>query len=440
MNKLIIFSGPTDRINAPKEQQSLSNPLAFQGGSYDSILEVLWFLTELGVTAIHLSCPFQQVRAQLDPWTGLINSFSHGFCPQNFKTLNVEFGTLADLKRFIRGCGEARIKVIGELTFHFGPDASFKEGWTTPREDWCMGILPRLNLKNPQVRTYILETVDWFADQGFYGIRLDTAFELPQEFLNVVVTSAQRRNLFLIGEVFVGDPDQIQCLPQGVHWTDYPLSFSLFEVIAGRSDVTQLHQLMTHPYSQGLLATFVDNHDVASLVRECVKRSGNPAQAIKFARARLLMALTILMVVRGVPTIYYLDPWALSVEGMADPLGTNRLPTPWQQRPVFQLAISKLTHLRQTRSELANGTYRELWLPGSKNVWVFAKTNKRTIVVLVNNEDHHVKLDDLGGIDAQGLLVDGKHTCMLRPGKHFLVEDNRISGKLAPRSVYLLGS
>jgi hypothetical protein len=99
-----------------------------------------------------------------------------------------------------------------------------------------------------------------------------------------------------------------------------------------------------------------------------------------------------------------------------------------------------LSTLRHGRPELAHGRYQELWLPGVQNVWAFAKIGLSSTVVLVNNEDHAVSLADLGDINAQGLLPDGEHTCLLRPGKVFHVEDHRISGILGPRSVYLLGN
>ncbi|PNY79672.1 alpha-amylase family glycosyl hydrolase [Deinococcus koreensis] len=439
--EIVIYSGPTDRINAPPTGQNLANPLAFQGGSYNTLLEVLSSIRALGACSVHVSCPFAPAEPRWDVWTGLQNPAAHGFWPKNFRELNHRFGSQSELRRFIRSCQAAEMKVIGEMTFHFGPGASFPEGWATPREDWCMGVLPRLNLRNPEVRAYVLQTVDWFADMGFWGIRLDTAFELPSEFLGAVIATAQRRGLFLIGEVFDGDPTLVQGLLKGVHWTDYPMNFSMFEVLAGKGSVEQLHALLAHPYSrEQSLATFVDNHDVASFVRECVRRSSDPGNAIKYARARMLMALSLIMVVRGVPTIYYLDSWALNLEGMADPLGSNRLPAPWGQRPILETAIARLSTLRHTRPELAHGTYRELWLPGPRNVWAFAKIGLQSTVVLLNNEDEAVDLTDLGGIDAQGLLPDGTIHCLLRPGKSFVIEGGRISGVLAPRSVYLLGN
>ena len=419
----------------------MSNLLAYQGGNYSTILQKLWFLQKIGANAVHISCPFASARPRYDHWSGLTNPYAHGFCPTNFRDLNLRFGSENELRSFVRGCQEAGIKVIGEMTFHFGPGSSFPVGWATDRKYWCMKVLPRLNLSNPQVRSYVLQTIEWFADLGFYGLRLDTAFELPLEFLALVVEAAQRRGLFLVGEVFNGNPQYVQDLPKGIFWTDYPLNFQLFEVIAGRGAVSKLHDLLSHPYSRECsLATFVSNHDVASMVRECVKRSSDPDTAIKHARARMLMALALIFVVRGVPAIYYLDSWALSVEGMADPLGTNRIPTPWGQRPVLADAISKLTVLRQTRPEFAHGRYVELWLPGPAQVWAFARVGRRSTIVLVNNEDHSIDLASLGGIDAQGYLPPGTVRCLVRPGKTFSVEGGRLYGKLAPRSVYLLGS
>lgn len=437
----IMYSVVLHAGNAPVTAQNSSNSLLHQGGGYNTLVEVLPQISALGATSIHISCVFKPVRPRWDLHSGLFTEANHGFWPANFRDLNPNFGSLAELEGFISRAREMGIKIVGEMTFHFGPGAEFLPGWHSGEK--CMGVLPKLDLENPEAMNYVLQTVEWFADMGFWGVRLDTAFELQEQHLRAVIATAQNRELFLIGEVFEGDPDVLSRLQGGVQWTDYPLNFNLFEVIAGKGSVTRLHDLLSHPYSrQQSLATFVDNHDVASFVRECVRETvpGDYMDNIKQSRARLLMALTLIFAIRGIPTVYYLDAWGLNLEGMASPTGQNRQPAPWAQRPMLAAAVSKLAALRHARPELETGTYQQLWLPGPANVWAFAKVGAESTVVILNNEDRPVDLDAIGKINAQGILPDGTAHCLLRPGKTFLVEGGRISGVIGPRSVYLLGS
>lgn len=442
MSVNILVSVVTDRGNVPQGSMS-HNLVSHQGGTYASLQEKLGFWAELGATQLHISCPFAAADALVDRNTGLMATGYHGFWPKDFRTLEPRFGSEADLRAFIEAAGLLGMEIIGEMTFHVGEGAeqALPSTWVLQdKSKWCMGFLPRLDLDTPAVMQYVCATLTNLKDLGFAGVRLDTAFELSPQHLATIVSAGQAAGLSLIGEVFSGDPAALEALDDRVVWTDYPLNYALFSVLAKReAGLEQLHKLLIHPYgaSPQQLQTFVDNHDVASFCKE-VTRGG--AQPISIARERMAMALSLVFVVRGNPAVYYLDPWALALEGMADPLGTNRLAAPWDQEPTLESLIQNLVALRKARPELSIGAYRELWLPGDAQLWVFAKSlNGYKTVVILNNEDYGINLADIG-LNCQGRLPDGDHTCLLRPGKSFSIEGGRVSGTLAPRSIYLLGN
>lgn len=87
----------------------------YHGGDWQGILDNLWYLQELGVTAIWIS----PVVTNVEDDAGFAGY--HGYWTQNFLKPNPHFGDLAKLKQLVDACHEAGIKVILDIvTNHIG--------------------------------------------------------------------------------------------------------------------------------------------------------------------------------------------------------------------------------------------------------------------------------------------------------------------------------
>ncbi len=93
----------------------LSDLARYHGGDYQGIIDKLWYLEELGVTAIWISPVVQNVEEDFGA------AGYHGYWTQSFIDPNLHFGDLISLRRMVDACHEKGIKVILDIvTNHVG--------------------------------------------------------------------------------------------------------------------------------------------------------------------------------------------------------------------------------------------------------------------------------------------------------------------------------
>ena len=87
-------------------------------------------------------------------------------------------------------------------------DGFWYEGWEGHYE------LVKLNLDNPQVRSYLLECVgEWIDYFGIDGLRLDVAYMVNRQFMHELSAFclSKKNDFFLAGEMIHGDYNEIVC-------------------------------------------------------------------------------------------------------------------------------------------------------------------------------------------------------------------------------------
>lgn len=90
-------------------------PAQYHGGDWQGIIDHIWYLKELGITAIWIS----PVVTNVENDAGFAGY--HGYWTQNFLKPNAHFGDLAKLKEMVEVCHENGIKVIMDIvTNHIG--------------------------------------------------------------------------------------------------------------------------------------------------------------------------------------------------------------------------------------------------------------------------------------------------------------------------------
>lgn len=291
--------------------------------------------TDLGITGIWLM-PINESPSY------------HGYDVNDYRTINPDYGTLADFKEFLDAAHDRGIKVIIDLVLNHTSSqnpwfkdakssktsthrnwyrfSDTKPGYTGPwgQDVWhssstgyYYGIfwseMPDLNYDEPAVKEEIFDiTSYWLADIGIDGFRLDAVKYIKEEgsvledlpathaFWRewVATTKAANPNAFSIGEAWTGT-DKI--VPYVVNngldvCFEFDLASSIINgVKTGNASgmVSQINKVINrYPYYQ--FATFTTNHDMNRLMEEL---SGNETLN--------KLAAAIYLTLPGIPFIYY---------------------------------------------------------------------------------------------------------------------------------------
>jgi neopullulanase len=413
-----------------------TNPRAYHGGDLQGIRDHLDYLRSLGVTTIWLTPIVQNDPASPQDY--------HGYGAVDEYKVEEHFGTLRDLRALVSDAHARSLKVIldfvpnhvgphhpwvanppepdwfhGTLAHHATSNGNFQfltdphappRYWRDVVDGWFAGILPDLNQDNPDVAQYFIENALWWAEEtGIDGYRLDTFPYVSRQFWSewhTAVRAAYPR-ITTVGEVFNRDPDitsyfvgghkGFDGIDTGVTTVfDFPLFFALRDVLSGGAsmqsvvDVLSRDRLYPHPE---LLVPFLGNHDVPRL-------AGLPGMS----EAKLKLAFSLLLTMRGIPEIYYGDE--IGMTGGGDPDNRHDFPggfpgdlrnafaesgrTPAQQ--ALFTHIQRLLELRRNHPALREG---QLWnIFWNKTAYAFARTStNERILVVVNNDTAAQKLD-----------------------------------------------
>ena len=183
------------------------------------------YLQELGIGAVLINPPLE--------------SDSHGYDTRSLRHIDRRLGGDADFAAVCETLHAHGIRVVLDAVFnHVGRGFwAFRDvqerKWDSPYKDWfhisfdgdsCYGDgfwyegweghfeLVKLNLQNPAVVDYLLESVRHWAEAfGIDGLRLDVAYMLDRDFMRRLhaFTRELRSDFVLIGETLHGDYNQI---------------------------------------------------------------------------------------------------------------------------------------------------------------------------------------------------------------------------------------
>ena len=366
----------------------------------------------------------------------LFESGSHGYDTTDYRLVDRRLGTNDDFKQFVKNCHANDVKVIVDGVFnHTGREffafQDIKQNRENSRyKDWYCNVnfwgnneyndgfsydnwggynlLAKLNLWNPEVKNYHLETVKFWVDEfDIDGIRLDAADVLDFGFMKELRSfcNGLKPDFWLMGEVIHGDYSRWANNDMLHSVTNYELHKGLY---SGHNDHNYFEIAHTIKRLNGIvgdkkLYTFCDNHDVARIYSKLNNK------------AHMYNVAILVYTVPGIPSIYYGSEFGIP--------GNKENGSDWNLRPDLNLAdfnekdelpalYTTLGHLKQRFPELAYGDYRELYLTTGQ--FAFARClDGRAVVTALNNADNgaHMEINlPIGANKAVNLLTIDQST------------------------------
>jgi glycosidase len=431
------------------------------GGDLQGVIDHLDYLKELGITAIWLN----PVLENDQPYASY-----HGYAITDFYSIDKRIGSNEEYKVFVEKCHEKGIKVVMDIIFnHCGHKHWFIED--IPSEDWINQwpqytpsnfrsavvadpyaserdkqylyngwfdySMPDLNLKNQRLAKYMIQNKIWWTEfSGHDAYRIDTWYFPDQNFLSDWAERMQQEYpaLGLFGETWAqkiavqatfaensGLTGSYNSNLPGI--TDFQMMYAIEEAMTKPHTWTEGVARIYYTLSQDFLyenpkrnVIFLDNHDKTrffSTVGEDVDK--------------LKSAITCLLTMRGIPSIYY--GTELLFKGVKDPDGKVRqdFPGGWKEDEVnkFQASgrtaaeqdmfdyVKKLAIYRKDNSTLHSGKLMH-FMPENGVYVYFRYDSLKTIMVIMNGNPEKVSLatdrfaERLAGFTRAKNVVTGK--------------------------------
>ncbi len=337
----------------------------------------------------------------------LFESVGHGYETTDYRRLDGRLGTNQDLKDFVSYCHHRGVRVILDAVFnHTGRDFfAFRDllekREASPYRDWYRNVnfwgdngyhdgfsyetwggyelLVKLNLQNPAVVQYHLDTLRFWVEQfDIDGLRLDAADVLDFGFMQALrrLSEELKPEFLLLGEVIHGEYARWVNGATLHSVTNYRLYKALYSGHNDRNYFEIAHTVEQLGELCGSLYSFADNHDVERI------------QTKLRCKADYLPLHVLLFTLPGLPSVYYGSEFA--VEGRKERDSDASL------RPALRLEdyekephaplIAALARARRQEPALRLGAYERLSLTTGQ--YAFARrAGDREVLVAVNNAD-----------------------------------------------------
>ncbi len=394
----------------------------YQGGDLIGVVEHLDYLLDLGVNAIYFTPVFQSAS-------------NHRYHTHDYEKVDPMLGGDAALRRLLDAAHDRGMRVVldgvfnhasrGFFQFHDilenGPDSPYLDWFTVRsfplnayRQDvepnyeawWNLPALPKFNIRNPDVREYLLGVAVKWIEFGIDGWRLDVANEIDddefwREFRRRV--RAANPEAYIVGEVWSDSQRWLQGdmwdAVMNYHFTRACLAF----FTRGEVELAELQRTSLFPIPMPGAETFAESIErlrglyapEVTAVMLNLLGSHDTARFVTLARgdvSALKLATLFQMTYPGAPSIYYGDEIGMS--GGHDP--ANRGAFPWNDREAWDLEllheIQRYAALRAARPALRRGSFHVLHARGE--VFVHArKLGEETVIAAFNVGDSPARLD-----------------------------------------------
>lgn len=322
----------------------------------------------------------------------------HGYWARNWDKINSNFGSEAQLKKFVDTAHSMGIWVMVDVVAnhvapiehdygqiypfnqasHYHADCDINN-WNNQNEvENCrLARLPDLDQGNSFVRQYLKDWIhNLVTKYGFDGIRIDTIPEVPKSFWKEYAQSA---GVFQMGECFNGNDAYVGDYQNYVTALfNYPMYYSIRDVwMYGRTMRTiadrwsQNNQYFRDVDALGL---FVDNHDNSRFLYT----NGDH----RLFKSALAFALTA----RGIPFFYYGSEQGFA--GGNDPFNREVMWKNFDRNHDIFKFIQTINNARKSQG-VVNYPFAEKWVDDT----LYAYTRGPFFVAVTNNVNGQVHID-----------------------------------------------
>ena len=353
-----------------------ANPKSFaQGTSFNDITARLNEIKALGVNTLWLMPIYEE---------GIKNGIGSPYCVKDYKALNTNYGSMADLKTLVSTAqGKGMTVILDWVANHTSWDNAWiaDKSWYT--QDAAGNIISPagfnwsdvadLNFDNKDMRAAMVDAMKyWITETNIDGYRCDYAEGVPQDFWTEVITELRQ----LKG-------DQLLMLAEGSDSWLYDCGFDMLygwgfagvlqNVFSGSASVSDLYKKHQEEYNVTPTGKqrlrYSTNHDLAS--------ESSPLQAYKSERGAM-SAFVIASTLAGSPLIY-------SSQEIAYPRALSFfqfIPMDWSSNIAYQQEYQKLMQAYNSSAALRGNGLRTY---DTGKVATFCKTyNNERVLVMAN--------------------------------------------------------
>jgi glycosidase len=423
-----FFDGNTGNNN-PSQSAGLydaakTNWRLYWGGDLQGIQQKMSYLAGMGVTAIWISPPVDNLNTNIPDGGGNPTASYHGYQGRDFKRIEEHFGnasnTWTDFDAMVTAAHSNGIKVIidfapnhstqdnggefgslydngtflGNYTndtngyFHHNPNIS-GGGWDDRYQVQYNTLfdLADINQEHATMDGYMKAAAQLFQQHGVDGFRIDAVKHVTwgweYSFANSIYTYGDS---FLFGEWYQGntaDPlyhDSYKFANKsGISLLDFPLNTAIRNVFGSNANFSDIDSVITTEANNFTwkedLVTFVDNHDMARFLS--VNNNNN----------RLHEALSFILTSRGIPCIYYGTEQYLhnDTSGGTDPYNRPMMPGFSTSTTAYTLT-NRLSSLRRSNPAIPYGSMAQRWM--NNDVYIYErKFFGSTVLVAINKNE-----------------------------------------------------
>jgi glycosidase len=441
--KQVIYQIVTDRFvdgdttnNNPSQSSGLfdstkTNWRLYWGGDLAGIQSKISYLKNMGITAIWISPPLDNLNLNIADSAGNPTSSYHGYEARDFKKIEEHFGdagnTWAAFDSLASSLHSNGMKLIVDFApnhtnpnsagefgslydngtfvaaynndpngiFHHNADITNFDDRYQVQYDTLEGLAD-LNQENSTVDAYLKAALQQLQQHGTDAFRIDAVKHVTwgweYSMSNAAFTFGPS---FFFGEWFQGINDALYhdsfkfANNSGITLIDFPLNQAIRDVFMRNNNFSEIDtQLATENANfkwQNDLVTFVDSHDLPRFL------------SINNNTNRLNEALAFILTSRGIPVIYYGDEQYLhnDTNGGGDPFNRNQM-TSFSTATTPYGFIHTLAGLRQSNDALAYGSSAQRWI--NNDVYIYERKFFDDVVLVAINKNDTTAVS-IGGLN-----------------------------------------
>jgi len=344
--------------------------------NFQGVIARLDSIKSLGVNIIYLMPIFP---------VGTLKSVNSPYCVKDYKDINTEFGTLADLRTLIEGAHTRGMTVILDWVANH---TAWDNPWITNTAWYVTNTsgnivspsgwndVAQLNFKNADMRLAMIKAMKfWVYTVNCDGFRCDYADGPPADFWKQAIDTL--RNIKTHKLLMLAEGTRNDLYSSGFNYTfGFRFYGQLKTIYSGNQPATIIDNVNSQEFpasnsEMNLVVRYLTNHDVNS--------SDGTALDLFGGKTGSMAAFVVVAYMQGVPMIYNGQEVGTPVR-LAFPFTNQQIN--WTLNPSMVAEYKKIIAFRNNSIALRRGT---LVSYDNTNVCAFTKTSGTEKVFVVTN-------------------------------------------------------